>query len=115
MLPIWSKWFDGDEQRRSLIGIDILAGDPPAFAQFEDGLPNMRLDWFDDTVDLPSWDHIPAGFIQTSDIYDHATVEARRRGWPVVRLHGTHLDPTLRPVDTAEAILSMSRQLGADQ
>jgi Alpha/beta hydrolase family len=114
-LPVWSKWFAGDAQRSALIGLDILAGDPPAFAQFEDGLPRMHLDWFDDTIELAAWDHIPAGFIQTSGIYDHATAEAQRRGWPVMRPQGTHLDPTLRPAVTADAILSMSRQLGTNQ
>ena len=39
-LPIWSKWFSGDAQRTSLVGLDILASDPVAFAQFENGLQN---------------------------------------------------------------------------
>ena len=112
-LPIWSKWFSGDAQRTSLVGLDTLASDPVAFAQFENGLPKMQVEWFDDTIELASWDHIPAGFIQTSKIYDHAAVEAQRRGWPVTRLQGTHLHPTLRPLETAAAILSMSRRLGA--
>ena len=111
-LPIWSKWYSGDPQRTSLVGLDILASDPAAFAEFEDGLPKMRVDWFDDTIELASWDHLPAGYIQTSKIYDHAILEAQRRGWPVARLHGTHLDPTLRPVETADAILSMACRLG---
>ncbi len=114
-LPIWSRWFSGDAQRASRVGIDILASDTVAFAQFENGLPKLRVDWFDDTIELASWDHIPAGYIQTSTVYDHATQEAQRRGWPVARLHGTHLDPTLRPAETADAILSMSRRLGAAQ
>jgi hypothetical protein len=111
-LPIWSKWYCGDPHRTSLVGLDILTSDPIAFAQFEIGLPKMRVAWFDNTIELASWDHIPAGYIQTSKIYDHAMVEAVRRGWPVARLNGTHLDPTLRPVETADAILAMSRRLG---
>jgi pimeloyl-ACP methyl ester carboxylesterase len=112
-LPIWSKWFSGDEHRISLVGLDILARDPVAFAQFEGGLPKMRVEWFDDTIELANWNHIPAGYIQTSKIYDHAAMEAQRRGWLVAKLNGTHLDPTLRPVETADTILSMSRRLGA--
>jgi hypothetical protein len=112
-LPVWSKWFLGDAERTILVGIDILASDAVAFAQFEDQLPKMRVDWFDDTIELASWDHIPAGFIQTSRIYEHAAAEAQRRGWPVTKLQGTHLHPTLRPAETADAILSMSRRLGA--
>lgn len=110
-LPIWSSWFSSDPQRASLVGLDILASDPIAFAEFKNGLPKMRIDWFDDKIELASWEHIPAGFIQTSKIYDHAAAEARRRGWPVASLPGTHLHPTLRPAETAEAILSMSRRL----
>lgn len=112
-LPVWSKWFDGDGNRASLVGIDKLRKDSKAFAQFESGLPKMHVDWFDETVDLTRWDHIPAGYVQTSKIYDHAAVEARRRGWPVVNLEGTHLDPTLRPDETASAIDTITRTLEA--
>jgi hypothetical protein len=110
-LPVWSRWFAGDPRRTSLIGLDLLARDPIAFAEFERGLPRLSVDWFDDAIELDNWDHVPAGFIQCSPIYDHATLEARRRGWPVVRLEGTHLHPTLEPAETMHAILSMSRQL----
>lgn len=111
MLPVWSKWFAHDEARASLVGVDILMRDAAAFARFESGLPRMHVSWFDETIELAAWDHIPAGFIQTSAIYDHATAEARRRGWPLANLHGTHLHPTLQPEETANAILAMSRQL----
>jgi pimeloyl-ACP methyl ester carboxylesterase len=110
-LPIWSRWFAGDIRRTSLVGLDLLARDPVAFAEFERGLPRLSVDWFDDTIELAGWDHVPAGFIQCSPIYDHASLEARRRGWPSVRLEGTHLHPMLEPTETALAIVSMSRQL----
>ncbi|MGL4440938.1 MAG: alpha/beta fold hydrolase [Bosea sp. (in: a-proteobacteria)] len=112
-LPIWSKWFTQDPQRASDVGIDLLARDEAAFSRFESGVPKMHIDWFDDAIELDDWSHVPAGFIQTSKIYDHATVEATRRGWPVSNLHGTHLDPMLRPGETAAAILELSRRLGA--
>lgn len=109
-LPIWSKWL-ADPRRTSLVGLDILARDPAAFAEFESGLPTFSVDWFDDTIGLADWDHVPAGFIQTSAIHDHSAEEARRRGWPVIRLDGTHLHPTLNPIETAGALIDMSRQL----
>jgi Alpha/beta hydrolase family len=109
-LPIWSRWL-GDARRASLVGLDVLASDPIAFAEFESGLPQFSVGWFDDTIELANWDRIPAGFIQTSEIYDHAAVEAHRRGWPVARLQGTHLHPTLSPVETAGAIIDLSKQL----
>ena len=105
------RWFARDTRRMSLVGLDILARDAVALAGFESGLPRMHVGWFDDAIELANWEHIPAGFIQTSAIYDHAAIEAERRGWPVTNLHGTHLHPTLHPAETANAILSMSRQL----
>jgi hypothetical protein len=112
-LPVWSRWFAGDAHRASLVGIDILARDPEAFAEFESELPKLPVDWFDDTIELANWDHVPAGFIQTSAIYGHSAAEARRRGWPVARLQGTHLHPTLNPAETAGAIIAMAHQLAS--
>ncbi len=110
-LPLWSKWFEGDAHRASMVGIDVLRNDSEAFAQFESGLPKMHVDWFDEGADLAKWDHIPAGYIQTSKLYDHAAGEARRRDWPVINTKGTHLDPTLRPAETARAIAEITRIL----
>jgi hypothetical protein len=110
-LPIWSRWFAGDIRRTSLVGLDLLARDPVAFAEFERELPKLSVDWFDDTIELADWDHVPAGFIQCSPIYDHAILEAQRRGWPVARLEGTHLHPMLEPAETMLALVSLSRQL----
>jgi hypothetical protein len=110
-LPIWSRWFAADAKRASVVGLELLARDPVAFAEFECELPRLSVEWFDDTIELAGWDHVPAGFIQCSPIYDHAAQEARRRGWPVIKLDGTHLHPTLQPADTMLALLSMSRQL----
>jgi hypothetical protein len=110
-LPIWSRWWEEDGRRASLVGLDILASDPKAFAEFESGLPRLSVDWFDDTIELANWDRIPAGFIQTSAIYDHSAAEAQRRGWPIARLQGTHLRPTLNPTETAGAIITMLHQL----
>lgn len=111
-LPPWSSWFADDPDRARLVGIDILQRDPIAFARFEQGLPRLHAEWFSDTIALRRWDHVPASYIQASPIYDHASAEAERRGWPVARLHGTHLDPTLRPSEMSAAIASMTRAMG---
>ncbi|XUM20002.1 alpha/beta hydrolase [Bradyrhizobium oligotrophicum S58] len=110
-LPIWSRWFLQHPDRTALIGLDRLSRDPLALAEFEDGLPEMTISWFDDVIDLAPWGHVPAGYVQTSPIYDHGSAEALRRGWPLVRLHGTHLHPTLNPAETADAIVSLGREL----
>ena len=102
-LPLWSDW-RRDHPWRSFTGIDELAHDADAFATFKRDQPSVSLTWFDDTVDLVPWAHIASGYIRTSAFFDHAADEAERRGWPVVRIKGTHLYPTLRPDETAAAI-----------
>jgi hypothetical protein len=89
-LPRWSDWWR-DHPRRPFTGIDELANDA-------------------DMIDLAPWAHIPSGYIQTSAFYDHAADEAQRRGWPVVRIKGTHLHPTLQPDETAAAIQEICGQ-----
>jgi len=101
-LPPWSDW--GDHRRRSLLGIDELARDADALAAFERDQPRASVTWFDEKIDLAPWTHIASGFIQTSAFFDHAADEAARRGWPLVRIKGTHLHPTLQPDETAAAI-----------
>ncbi|NPU10833.1 alpha/beta fold hydrolase [Bradyrhizobium sp. 83002] len=110
-LPVWSRWFSRHPDRAAIIGLDHLALDPVALAEFEIGLPRMTIGWFNDVIHLAPWHHVPAGYVQTSPIYDHASAEARRRAWPVVRLRGTHLHPTLNPTESANAILSLGREL----
>lgn len=111
LLPPWSQWWLKDRRRAQLVGIDALALDAQAFESFEKGLPRMTLSWFDDAIDLAPWDHVPAGYIQTSAIYDHAAEEALRRAWPVKRMQGTHLHPTLKPDETAAAIEAVCCEL----
>jgi Alpha/beta hydrolase family len=111
ILPIWSRWFSGDAQREALLGLDLLASDPVAFAKFENELLRFPVDWFDDMFKIADWDQIPAGFIQTCAIYDYAVEEAQRRGWPVTKLQGTHLHPMLEPAETGGAIIAMIHQL----
>jgi hypothetical protein len=101
----------GDEPRAALAGLDILARDPAALAELESGLSNFSIEWFEDIIELANWDHVPAGFIQTSAIHHHSAAEARRRNWPVAQLDGTHLHPTLHPAETGDAIIAMSDQL----
>jgi Alpha/beta hydrolase family len=111
LLPPWSQWWLKDRRRSQLVGIDALALDRRSFESFEMGLPRMTLSWFDDVIDLAPWSHIPAGYIQLSAIYDHAAEEALRRAWPVRRMQGTHLHPTLKPDETAAAIQAVCREL----
>jgi pimeloyl-ACP methyl ester carboxylesterase len=107
-LPSWLDWFPTDNLK-SIIGIDELALDEAAYQAFLCEQPAVALDWFDDTIDIAAWDNVPAGYIQTSRFYEAAAEDAQRRGWPVVRLEGTHLHPTLKPEETAIAIAEICR------
>jgi hypothetical protein len=109
-LPPWSDWWR-DHPRRSYSGLDELARDADAFALFWKDQPHVCSSWFDDTIDLAPWAHIPAGYIQTSGFYDHTADDAEARGWPLRRLQGTHLHPTLQPEETARAIAAIAHEL----
>jgi hypothetical protein len=109
LLP-WSQWWK-DPQFAGIMGVDRLARDAKAFALFETELPRMARSWFDDAIDLAAWDHVPAGYIQTCSYFDPAAEDALRRGWPVKRLNGTHLHPTLAPDETAAAIAAVCKGL----
>ena len=109
-LPRWSDWWR-DHPQRSFTGIDELAGDANAFASFEKDQPRVPVSWFDDTIDLAPWAHHRAGYIRTSGFCDHAAEAAEARSWPLRRLQGTHLHPTLQPNETAAAIAAIARVL----
>jgi Alpha/beta hydrolase family len=109
-LPRWSDWWR-DHPRRALTGIDELAHDANAFALFTNDQPRVPAAWFDDTIDLAPWAHNPAGYIQTSGFYDHSAEDAEARGWPLLRLQGTHLHPALQPDETARGIAEIARKL----
>lgn len=107
-LPPWSDWYD--QRRSSLVGIEQLAQYPDLLATLRKDQPRVTRRWFDDRIDLAPWSHIPSGFIQTSVFFDHAADEAQRRGWPALRIKGTHLHPTLQPDETAAAIEAICAQ-----
>lgn len=110
LLPPWSEWWR-TERGAAILGTDVLARDPELYDEFQRGLPRMSLEWFDDVIELSPWSHVPAGYVQTSALYDQAAREAERRGWPVIRLRGTHLHLTLQPDETADAITRIVKQI----
>ncbi len=112
-LPPWSDWWK-TEPRASQIGITALAKDAAAYRRFRDGLPRMRLTWFEDEINLMPWCEIPSGYVLTSPLYAKSADEAASRDWPVVRLAGTHMHPTLQPEETAAAIEAVCQQLACD-
>ena len=103
LLPPWSEWW----------GQDIFAGarvDPALQAAFEAEQPRLPVTWFDDSFEMPDWSGCRAAYLQTSALFAGEADEARRRGWPVVCLNGTHLHPFLEPEETAEALVALGRE-----
>jgi hypothetical protein len=43
-----------------MLGLDELARDEPAYQAFQEEQPTVTLDWFGDTIDIPTWSHVPA-------------------------------------------------------
>jgi Alpha/beta hydrolase family len=109
-LPLWSDWYTTDEER-AVIGITALQANAAAWHAFRRDQPRMTRDWFSDEIDLPSWSAVAAGYVQLCSIFEGSADEAEERGWPVVRVRGTHLHPTLEPEETADAIVRVSRAL----
>jgi pimeloyl-ACP methyl ester carboxylesterase len=109
-LPLWSDWW-GSEEEKAAIGVTILQRDPNAWEEFRRDQPRMTRTWFDDEIDLAPWDRVPAGYVQLSRFFDCSAEEAEKRGWPVARLNGTHLHPSLEPEETAAAILEVCLSL----
>lgn len=109
-LPVWSDWFTTDEDR-AVIGITRLQANAKAWDAFKRDQPRMTRDWFFDEIDLPPWGDVAAGYVQLCGFFHRSAEEAEKRGWPVVRLKGTHLHPALEPQETAEAILQVCRSL----
>jgi hypothetical protein len=109
-LPPWSDWY-ATEEERAVIGITALQADAEAWDAFKRDQPRMTRDWFSDEIDLAPWSDVAAGYVQLCSFFDRSAEEAEKRGWPVVRLKGTHLHPTLKPQETAEAILRVCGSL----
>jgi hypothetical protein len=74
----------------------------------------MCLTWFEDEINLAPWSGVPVGYVLTSPLYVKSAEEAESRGWPVVKLNGTHMHPTLQPYETAAALETVCRQLSGD-
>jgi aminoglycoside 6'-N-acetyltransferase len=50
------------------------------------------------------WATTACGYVRLSEAYDAEADEATRRGWPVVRIAGTHVDLLTHPAEVARAI-----------
>lgn len=103
LLPIWTDWWEGDLLAEAPMSPDVKA-------DFLAELPRLPLTWFEDSFEMPNWSCAKRAFIQTSPVFHDEAKRAEERGWPVIRLKGTHLHPALEPMETATALVDAYRR-----
>lgn len=69
--------------------------------------------WVEPLPPLGRWPDAPCAYLQFSDGYAVPAATARRRAWPVRRVHGGHFHMLVDPQDVADAILILSNGLGS--
>jgi alpha/beta hydrolase family protein len=99
-VPAWSHWWGVGRMEKAIT-------DPQLRAQFERDLPRLPRAWFDDTADVPRWNARRCGYLRLSKTYATEARDAGLRGWPLVEIDGTHLDPAIEPRRTADALLEL--------
>ncbi len=105
LLPPWSEWF-GPDMMASLVP------DSEKRELIELELPRIPLSYFYGSVPpLRKWPAVGNGYVLLSDAYVDDAEEARRRGWPVVELHGEHLDVVARAPAVAAAVAQVSSSM----
>jgi hypothetical protein len=87
-----------DERRRA----DVIAElHPRPLAFFDEIFP-----------DSPGWPDAPCAYLRFTASYDRPAREARARGWPVRALNAGHFHQLVEPATVAEALLSLTGQIG---
>jgi hypothetical protein len=105
-LPPWSRWWGDGRLQKLIVDTELRA-------QFEADLPRLTKSWFVDAIDVPEWQTRRCGYLRLSNGYEPEALAARRRGWPVVDVDGSHLHTATAPEETAAALLALIETLDA--
>ena len=105
LLPPWHKWWPRDVFEGTNIS-------PALKADILDEIPRLRLEWFADHFDMPSWAETKRGYLRTSPVFANEAKMAEERGWTVIKLKGTHMHPAIEPIETAKAIMLCCQKMG---
>lgn len=102
ILPPWSEWFGP-------AAVEALLPDPERRAAILAEQPEVPLAFFEGRVPVPAdWAKSSCAYILFSDPYRAQAAEAASRGWPVVELAGSHLEPAVHPERVADALLDVA-------
>ncbi|NUP76050.1 MAG: alpha/beta hydrolase [Nonomuraea sp.] len=102
MLPRWTDWWDEE-------GVAEILPDPAVRVRVAAEQPRLPLDYFTQPVPVPAgWDEVRCSCLWFSEPYEETAEEAARRGRPVSRLPGTHLQQVTHPEDVTDALLKLS-------
>lgn len=106
MVPAWDQWFPPD-------ALGSLIPDEHQRAGFLAGLAQTPAAWLEaeaPELDLP--DDVGWGFLRLSKAYEREAGEARRLGWPTLRLDLHHLAMMTHPAEVATGMVNLTRMLG---
>jgi hypothetical protein len=103
VVPPWPEWWPGADD------CELFRSEAAREAVLADARP-LPLAFFEET--LPSLSSSPAhrdhGYLLFSDGYREEADAARRNGWPVAEVPGSHLHMLVSPAEVATAILALT-------
>ncbi|WP_049571936.1 hypothetical protein [Nonomuraea sp. SBT364] len=105
VLPRWTDWWSEQDVA------PMFPPDPPLRARVTAEQPRLPLAFYTDPVPVPAgWDAVRCSCLWYGPPYDTVAEEARRRGWPVLRAPGRHLQQLVDPEGVTAALLKLSRK-----
>ena len=101
IVPPWPQWFP------DAAPAELFPSEAARAAVEADARP-LPLAFFEESVPPGAQPPGGAGYLLFSEGYEPAAAQARRRGWPVRNLPGSHLHPLVAPAEVAGAIIELA-------
>ena len=101
LLPPWNHWFPEAAMER-------LLPDAAMRQEFIKELQPTPLAVYEEPIPVPmDWPDASCSYLQLSAAYSGEARKARQRGWPVMEVHGNHLQMLVDPGTVADVLLSV--------
>jgi hypothetical protein len=101
VVPPWPQWFP------DAAPAELFPSEAARAAVEADARP-LPMEFFEESVPPGGRPVDRAGYLLFSAGYEAAAAQARRRGWPVRDLPGSHLHPLVAPADVAGALIELA-------